>query len=52
MSNVFGAFLKWPSRERVKKYMSLLFRKHYPNTHAFIDCTEFFFLFLGKDRDL
>lgn len=42
MSNVFGKFLKWPSREQVKKYMPLSFRKHYPNTRAIIDCTEFF----------
>lgn len=42
MSNVFGKFLRWPSRKQVKKCMPLSFRKQYPNTRAIIDCTEFF----------
>ncbi|XP_062597338.1 uncharacterized protein LOC134258742 [Saccostrea cucullata] len=43
MSNVFGYLIRWPTRNQVRKYMPMSFRKNYPNTRAVIDCTEFFF---------
>jgi len=42
LHQVLKPLIKWPSKSKVKKRMPSSFKKHYPNTRAIIDCTEFF----------
>jgi hypothetical protein len=39
---MLGGFIKWPSKDKIKKHMPLAFKLKYPNTRVIIDCTEIF----------
>jgi hypothetical protein len=42
MYRVFAPQIKWPSMQKIRKYMPKSFKASFPNTRVIIDCTEVF----------
>ncbi|XP_062595324.1 uncharacterized protein LOC134256656 [Saccostrea cucullata] len=47
MYRVFSPQIKWPSMQKIRKYMPRSFKASFPNTRVIIDCTE---VFIQKPR--
>ncbi|XP_062591732.1 uncharacterized protein LOC134253232 [Saccostrea cucullata] len=47
MYRVFAPQIKWPSMQKIRKFMPRSFKASFPNTRVIIDCTE---VFIQKPR--